>query len=57
MKKNCKKKSLKINFLKDLIISLLDFEFAIIYVIDKILVLLENHLNYFKDSIFEFSFQ
>ena len=57
MKKNYKKKSLKINFLKDLIISLLDFEFAIIYVIDKILVLLENHLNYFKDSIFEFSFQ
>ena len=57
MKKNYKKKSFKINFLKDLIISLLDFEFAIIYVIDKILVLLENHLNYFKDSIFEFSFQ
>ena len=57
MKKNYKKKSLKINFLKDLIISLLDFEFAIIYVIDKILVLLENHLNYFKESIFEFSFQ
>ena len=45
------------NFLEDLMILLLDFEFAIIYVIDKILVLLENHLNYFKESIFEFCFQ
>ena len=29
------------------------FNFAMIYIIHKILVLLKNHLNYFKDSIFE----
>ena len=29
------------------------FNFAVIYIIHKMLVLLENHLNYLKVSIFE----
>ena len=33
--------------------SLLYFSFVIVYIIDKTLVLLKNHLNYLKDSIFE----
>ena len=33
--------------------SLLDFNFAMIYTIQKVLALLRNHLNYLKDSIFE----
>ena len=32
---------------------LLYFSFVIVYIIDKTLVLLKNHLNYLKDSIFE----
>ena len=28
-----------------------DFNFAMIYIIHKMLVLLKNHLNYYKDSI------
>ena len=31
--------------------SLLNFNFVIAYIIHKILVLLKNHLNYFKDNI------
>ena len=38
----------------DLRISLLNFNFAKIYVIHKILVLIKNHLSYLKDNIFEF---
>ena len=41
----------------DLKISLLNFNFVMIYIIHKILVLLKNHLNYLKDSIFEFFFK
>ena len=37
----------------DLKISLLNFNFAMIYIIHKILVLFKNHLNYLKD-IFKF---
>ena len=37
----------------DLKISILNFNFAMIYKILKILVFLKNHLNYLKDSIFE----
>ena len=33
--------------------SLLNFSFAMIYIIHKMLVLLKNNLNYLKDSIFE----
>ena len=32
---------------------LLTFNFVVIYIIHKMLVLLKNHLNYLKDSIFE----
>ena len=34
--------------------SLLNFDFVMIYIILKILVLLKNHLSYLKDDIFEF---
>ena len=37
----------------DLRISLLNFNFAMIYIIHKILVLIKNHMNYFKDNIFK----
>ena len=33
--------------------SFLNFNFLMIYIIHKILVLLKNHLNYLKDNIFE----
>ena len=39
--------------LENLRMSLLNFNFAMIYIIHKIFVLLKNNLNYFKDSIFE----
>ena len=39
--------------LEDLKISLLNFSFAMIYIIRKMLVLLKNYLNYLKDNIFE----
>ena len=35
----------------------LNFNFVMIYIIHKILVLLSYHLNYFKDSIFECFFK
>ena len=41
----------------DLKISLLNVNFVMIYIIYKKLVLLENHLNYFKDNIFECFFK
>ena len=31
----------------------LNFEFVMVYVIHKILVLLKNHLSYLKDNVFE----
>ena len=41
------------DLLQYLKISPLNFKFFLIYMIHKILVLLKNNLNYFKDSIFE----
>ena len=41
------------DLLENLGMSLLNFNFVMIYIIHKILVLLKNHLNYFKSSIYE----
>ena len=41
----------------DLGILLLNFNFAMIYIIHKILVLIKNHINYLKDNISEFFFK
>ena len=40
------------DLLEDLKVSVLNFNFVMIYVIHKMLVLLKNNLNYLKDSIF-----
>ena len=40
------------DLLEDLM-SLLNYDFVVIYIIHEILVLIENHLNYLKDNIFE----
>ena len=45
------------DLLEDLKISLLNFSFVMIYIIQKMLVLLKNHLNYLKDNIFECFFK
>ena len=37
--------------------SLLNFNFVMIYIVHKILVLVENYLNYLKDNIFECCFK
>ena len=37
--------------------SLLNFNFVMIFIIHNILVLLKNHLNYLKDNIFECFFK
>ena len=42
------------NLLEDLKMTLLDFNFAIIYIIDKMLALLKNYLNYLIDCILEY---
>ena len=36
---------------------LLNFNFVMIYIIHKMLVLLRSHLNYLKDNIFECFFK
>ena len=41
------------DLLEDLRMPLLNFDFVMIYIIYKILILLKNRLSYFKDSIFE----
>ena len=41
----------------DLKISLLNFNFVMIYIIYKMLVLLKNHLNYRIDNIFKCFFK
>ena len=56
-KKRNKMKIIINSLLEDLKMSLLYFNFAIIYIIHKILVLLKNHLNVSKDNIFECSFE
>ena len=45
------------DLLKDLRMSLLDFNFAVIYIIHKILAVLKKHLNYLNDNIFECFFK
>ena len=63
MKKKKKKKIIEKNqkvimeSLEDLKMSLLNFNFVMIYIIHKMLILLEHHANYFKDSIFECFFK
>ena len=41
------------NLLEDLKLSLLNFNFVMIYIVHKMLALPKNHLIYLKDSIFE----
>ena len=43
--------------LEDLKMSLLNFSFAVIYIICKMSVLLKNHLNCVKNNIFECFFK
>ena len=38
------------------VIKILNFNFAMIYIIHEILVLIKNHLIYLKDNVFEFFF-
>ena len=45
------------DLLEDLRMSLLNFNFVMIHIIHKILVLIKNHLNYPQDNIFEFFFK
>ena len=44
------------DLLQDVKMPFLNFNFATIYVIHKMLVLLKNYLNYLKDSIFKCTF-
>ena len=55
MKKIIKKfiKKLQKNLLEDFRMSLLNFNFFMIYIIHKILVLIKNALNHLKYNIFE----
>ena len=45
------------DLLEDLKMSLLNFNFAMIYIIHKMLALLKNNLNYLKGSISECFFK
>ena len=45
------------DLLEDLKMPLVNFNFVMIYIIHKMLVLLKNHLNYLKSSIFECFFK
>ena len=38
-------------------VSLLSFNFIMVYIIHKILPLLENHVNFLKDNILQFFFK
>ena len=42
------------DFLEDLRISLLNFNFVVIDIIHKVLVLIKNHVIYLQDNIFEY---
>ena len=44
------------DLLEHLKMSLLNFNFAVTYIIHKMLLLLKNRINYLKDSIFELLF-
>ena len=52
-KKNIKILIKKMDLLKDLKISALSFNFVMTYINHKMLVLIENNLDYFRDSISE----
>ena len=41
------------NLLEDLRMSLLNFNFVMIHIIHKTLVLIKSHVNYLQDNIFE----
>ena len=41
----------------DLRVLLLNFNFVMIYIIHKTLVLIKNYMSYFKDNISEFLFK
>ena len=41
----------------ELRVSLLNFDFAGIYIIHKTLIMIKNHLNYLKDNILELFFK
>ena len=45
------------DILEDKKMSLLYFNFVMIYIVNKMLVLLKNHLNYLKNRIFECIFK
>ena len=45
------------DLLEDLKILFLNFNFVMIYIIHKMLVLLKNHLNFLKDTTFECFFK
>ena len=45
------------DLLLDLRMSLLNFNFTMIHIIYKILVLIKNHLNHLKNNIFECFFK
>ena len=45
------------DFLEDLRMLLLNFNFTLIYIIHKILALLKNNLNYIEDNIFKYFFK
>ena len=45
------------DLLEDLRMPFLNFDFVVIFIIHKFLVLLENHLNYFKDRIYDCFFK
>ena len=45
------------DLLEDLKMSLLNFNFGMIFITHKMLVLLKNNLNYLKESIFECFFK
>ena len=45
------------NLVEDLKMTLLDFNIVIIYIVDKMVALLKNHLNYLTDCILECCFK
>ena len=45
------------DLLENLRMPLLNFNFAMIHIIHKILVLIKNYLNYLKDNVFECFFK
>ena len=47
----------QIDLLENLIISLINPKFVMIYTIHKMLALYKSHLNFLKNSLFEYSFK